>query len=308
MNYLKLIRFQNLILIALMQILIRYGFLKQINIPLALNDFQFFLLILSTLCIASGGYIINNIIDQNTDLYNKPNQVVVGKSISENTAYNLYFGFTITGVVLGYYLSHLVMRTNFFGIFVIIALLLYIYATSFKQIAVIGNLLVSIALGLSVLIIGMFDIIPATDQGNRFQMMLILELLLDYAIFAFLINFIREIVKDLEDINGDDMNGMRTLPIVLGIAKTSKVVSILCIGSSVLLLWYINNHLMNSNLYYASIFALLFIISPLLFVAIKIWNAKQKNEFSFLSKVLKLIIFFGIISIVIVNLNIKYNA
>jgi 4-hydroxybenzoate polyprenyltransferase len=308
MNYLKLIRFQNLILIALMQILIRYGFLKQVNIPLALNDFQFFILVLSTLCIASGGYIINNIIDQNTDLYNKPNQVVVGKSISENTAYNLYFGFTITGVVLGYYLSHLVMRTNFFGIFVIIALLLYIYATSFKQIAVIGNLLVSIALGLSVLIIGMFDIIPATDQGNRFQMMLILELLLDYAIFAFLINFIREIVKDLEDINGDDMNGMRTLPIVLGIAKTSKVVSILCIGSSVLLLWYINNHLMNSNLYYASIFALLFIISPLLFVAIKIWNAKQKNEFSFLSKVLKLIIFFGIISIVIVNLNIKYNA
>jgi 4-hydroxybenzoate polyprenyltransferase len=308
MKYLKLIRFQNLLLIALMQYVIRYGFLKLQNVELALTDWQFALLVLATVCIAAGGYIINDIMDQETDSINKPEKVIVGKSISESMAYNLYFGFTITGAVLGFYLSNLIYRDNFFGIFIISALLLYIYATSFKQIAIVGNILVSIALALSVIIVGLFDIIPATDQGNRFQMMLWLELLFDYAVFAFLLNFIREIVKDLEDINGDNNEGMKTLPVILGIDKTTKVVAGITAIATIVLLWYINHHLMTSGLYLATIYALIFLVSPLIFIITKIWKATTQKEFHLLSTILKVIIFFGILFILIVNLNIKFNA
>lgn len=308
MKYLKLIRFQNLLMIALMQCIIRYGFLKLQKVELALADWQFALLVLATVFIAAGGYIINDIMDQETDSINRPNQVIVGRSISESMAYNLYFGFTIAGALIGFYLSNLIYRDNFFGIFIITSLLLYIYATSFKQIAVIGTILVSLALALSVIIVGLFDIIPATDQVNRFQMMLWLELLFDYAVFAFLLNFIREIIKDLEDINGDYNQGMRTLPIVLGVSRTAKVVAVITAIATVILLWYINNHLMNSGLYIATIYALVFLVSPLIFAVVKVWTATTQKEFHLLSNVLKAIIFFGILFILIVNLNIKFNA
>ena len=308
MKYLKLIRFQNLLMIALMQCIIRYGFLKLQKVELALADWQFALLVLATVFIAAGGYIINDIMDQETDSINRPNQVIVGRSISESMAYNLYFGFTIAGALIGFYLSNLIYRDNFFGIFIITSLLLYIYATSFKQIAVIGNILVSLALALSVIIVGLFDIIPATDQVNRFQMMLWLELLFDYAVFAFLLNFIREIIKDLEDINGDYNQGMRTLPIVLGVSRTAKVVAVITAIATVILLWYINNHLMNSGLYIATIYALVFLVSPLIFAVVKVWTATTQKEFHLLSNVMKAVIFFGILFILIVNLNIKFNA
>ena len=308
MKYLKLIRFQNLLMIALMQCIIRYGFLKLQKVELALADWQFALLVLSTVFIAAGGYIINDIMDQETDSINRPNKVIVGQSISESMAYNLYFGFTIAGALIGFYLSNLIYRDNFFGIFIITSLLLYIYATSFKQIAVIGNILVSLALALSVIIVGLFDIIPATDQVNRFQMMLWLELLFDYAVFAFLLNFIREIIKDLEDIKGDYNQGMRTLPIVLGVSRTAKVVAVITVIATVILLWYINNHLMNSGLYIATIYALVFLISPLIFAVVKVWTATTQKEFHLLSNVIKVVIFFGILFILIVNLNIKFNA
>ena len=308
MKYLKLIRFQNLLMIALMQCIIRYGFLKLQKVELALADWQFALLVLSTVFIAAGGYIINDIMDQETDSINRPNQVIVGRSISESMAYNLYFGFTIAGALIGFYLSNLIYRDNFFGIFIITSLLLYIYATSFKQIAVIGNILVSLSLALSVIIVGLFDIIPATDQVNRFQMMLWLELLFDYAVFAFLLNFIREIIKDLEDINGDYNQGMRTLPIVLGVSRTAKVVAIITAVATVILLWYINNHLMDSGLYIATIYALVFLVSPMIFAVVKVWTATTQKEFHLLSNVMKAVIFFGILFILIVNLNIKFNA
>jgi 4-hydroxybenzoate polyprenyltransferase len=308
MKYLKLIRFQNLVMIALMQCILRYGFLKLQKVELALADWQFALLVLATVCIAAGGYIINDIMDQETDTINKPQRVLVGKSITEGMAYNLYFGFTIAGVLIGFYLSNLIYRDNFFGIFIITSLLLYIYSTSFKQIAIIGNILVSIALALSVIIVDLFDIIPATDQGNRFQMMLWLNLLFDYAVFAFLLNFIREIIKDLEDMNGDYIQGMKTLPIVFGVSRTTKVVAILTAIATVILLWYINNHLMNSGLYIATVYGLALLVSPLLFIMIKVWTATTQKEFHLLSNVLKAIIFFGIVFILIINLNIKFNA
>ncbi|HQA75392.1 geranylgeranylglycerol-phosphate geranylgeranyltransferase [Flavobacterium sp.] len=311
MKFLNLIRYKNLLLIALMQLLFRYGFLAQQDVPLVLKDWQYALLVLATVLIAAAGYVINDIMDQETDLTNKPNDVIVGKSISEDTAYYIYFALTISGVLIGYYLSNYVNKTSFFGIFIIISVLLYLYATSFKQIAVVGNLIVAFVLGLSVVIIGMFDIIPllsfvSADQSINLQTLL--GIILDYAIFAFFINFNREIVKDLEDIDGDYNQGMNTLPIAIGKERTAKIVSVFAAIATLVLLWYVNKNLMDSKLFWASAYCLLLVISPMLFITVKSWTAKSKKEFRLLSSVLKMIIFFGILSVLIISLNIKYNV
>lgn len=308
MKFFKLIRYQNLLMLAFMQLLFRYGFLKLQNIPLALSNFQFVLLVLSTVLIAAAGYIINNVYDQETDTINKPNNVVVGSKISENEAYTIYAILNCIGVGIGFYLSNVIERPSFASIFILIAATLYIYSTSLKRMLIIGNIVVAFLLSFSVIIIGVFDLFPATYDANQLLMGSLFLILLDYALFAFMINFIREIVKDLEDFNGDKELQMNTLPIYFGKEKTTKIVFALSFIPILLVLFYINNYLLKYHLFPSIAYTLVFVLAPLIFFTIKIWNAKNKNDYKTLSKFLKWILFFGIISIVILTLNIKYNA
>jgi 4-hydroxybenzoate polyprenyltransferase len=306
--YLRVIRYQNLLLIAIMQLIIRYGFLKQHTMFLALSDFQYILLVITTLLLAGAGYVINDIFDQDTDSINKPSKRIIGVAISESKAYNYYVALNITGVSIGFYLSNVIQKPSFAAIFILIAASLYFYATSLKQILLLGNILVAAQLSLSVIIIGIFDLFPAMYVDNADQMRLLFKILLDFALFAFIINFIREIIKDIEDVKGDYNQGMKTLPIVLGVERTSKVIFAIVIVPILLIIAYINNYLMENQLYYASIYGLLFVLGPLLYFWIKNFSAKKKEHFTHLSFVLKVIIFFGILSIAIISLNINYNA
>ena len=291
-----------------MQLIFRYGFLKLQNVSLALNDLQYVLLILATVAIAAGGYIINNICDVDSDTLNRPEKVIIGKTISETKGYNLYVGFTIIGVATGFYLSNVINKPSFASVFIIIAITLYFYATSLKQSLLIGNIIVAFLLALSIIIIGLFDLYPVTLEENRPIMGLLFKILLDYAIFAFIINFIREIVKDLEDIEGDSKQEMNTLPIAFGLKRTTKLVFGLSFIPLIFIIYYIKQYLFANDLYFSTIYGLVFIVDPLIYFTIKIWSAKNKKDFYHLSNLLKWILFFGIISVAVISLNLKLNA
>lgn len=295
-------------MLAFMQLLFRYSFLKQQDIPLALADWQYGLLVLSTVLLAAAGYVINNIFDVASDTINKPNDVVIGKGISETQAYNIYFGLNITGVAIGFYLSNVIMRPGFATIFILIASLLYFYSTTLKQIMLLGNFVVAFLLALSVIIIGVFDIFPATNTDNQAQMASLFSILIDYALFAFMINFIREIVKDIEDVNGDYNQGMNTLPIAIGISRTAKIALGFAIIPFILSLLYINKYFVENDLLIVTLYAFAFVLAPLLYFIVKIFSAKSQKDFHHLSTVLKLILLFGIFSILVITLNIKFNA
>lgn len=308
MNYIKLFRVKNLLMIALMQYIIRYGFLKLQNVGLALNDWMFALLVLATVLIAAAGYVINDVYDIETDEINKPGKNQIGKTISEEMGFNIFIGLNIVALIIGFYLSNKIMKTSFLGIFIISSMLLYLYATSWKKIAIVGNLIIALLTAFSVLIIGMFDIIPAIYSENEALMKTLLSILFDYALFAFLVNFLREIVKDIEDINGDYNQGMNTLPILIGTQRTAKISAIFGLAIVCILFWYINKNLMDNGLLIATIYGLIALVAPLVFFSIKIWSAKTQKEFHLMSSLLKLIIFLGILFILIINYNIFYNA
>lgn len=273
-----------------------------------MSEWQYGLLVFSTVLIAAAGYVINNIFDVETDTINKPKDVVIGKGISETTGYNIYIVLNITGVAIGFYLSNVIQRPGFATIFIFMASLLYFYSTTLKQIMVLGNLVVAFLLAMTVIIIGIFDIFPATISENKAQMASLFSILTDYAIFAFMINFIREIVKDIEDVNGDYNQGMNTLPIAIGTERTAKIVSVLSIAPFILLLLYIKDYFVENGLFIATLYTFALVLAPLLYFIIKIFTAKSKKEFHHLSAVLKLILLFGILSIVVITLNIHYNA
>jgi 4-hydroxybenzoate polyprenyltransferase len=117
-----------------------------------------------------------------------------------------------------------------------------------------------------------------------------------YAGFAFFINFIREIVKDLKDIDGDKNGGRKTLPIVLGRRRTVNVVFVL--GAIALLSLLLYTYFVLYN-YQKVVFYFVFLVAaPLLFFCIKAWNAENNKHFAVLSIILKLVMLAGICSII----------
>lgn len=286
-----------------MQLVFFYGFLALQNISLGLKDWQFILLVLSTVLIAAAGYVINNIFDQETDNFNKPKNVIVGKSISETNAYYSYVALNVAGVAIGFYLSNVIGKPGFASLFILIAATLYFYASSLKQMLLIGNIIVALLLSFSVLIIGVFNLYPIVNIENQSVLANLFSILIDYSVFAFMINFIREIVKDIEDISGDYNQGMNTLPIFIGKQKTTKIVFVLSFIPLFSILYYIKTYLF--PLVYVCLYMLVFVVAPLLFFMVKIWTAESQKQFHNLSTLLKWILFFGILSILIISWNRK---
>lgn len=288
-------------MIAIVQLLIKYTLLHPFGFSFGLSTIQISILILATLCIAAAGNIINDIFDVETDFVNKPHKIIVGKSISEKTAYNLFIIFNVIGVGLGYYLSQSVGRSGFFAIFVIISVLLYIYASYLKQTLLIGNIIISALVALSIIVVGVFELLPEITPENRLTLFTFFKIILDYALFAFIINLIREIAKDIEDIDGDYKAGMRTLPIIIGRERVGNILFVLTLIPLFAVSYYVINSLYRNQI--AVIYFLAFIIAPLIYISIKSFNAKTKNDYHHISNVLKLVMLFGMLSLFLY----KYN-
>ncbi len=297
MILLQLIRFKNLLLIVLVQVLIKYAMFPAFNVSTTLSIFQFLILVAATLCIAAGGYIINDIFDVEADTINKPNKLIIGKYIPEDKAYTYYMAFTVIGVVLGFYLSHLIDRSSFFAIFVVIAALLYIYASFLQQIVLVGNIVISMLVGLSLVIVGIFELLPAITAQNQFIQSTMFEVLFDYAVFAFIITLIREVVKDIQDVDGDYKMQLKTLPIVLGKERATKIAFGLTVFAILILIYYLASFLYMQLIVVT--YFLVTVIAPLIYIAIKLFTAEHKSQYKTISKLLKFVMFLGILSMLV---------
>lgn len=284
-------------MIAMVQLLIKYALLEPFGVQTSLDTLGMTLLILATICIAAAGNIINDIFDVETDAVNKPDKLIVGKSISEKTAYNLFIIFNVLGVGIGFYLSHLVDRNAFFSLFVIISVLLYVYASYLKQTLLIGNIVISVLVALTLIIVGIFELLPSTTSINQQTQLTFFKIIFDYAVFAFIINLLREITKDLEDINGDHKAGMNTLPIVIGSERATKVLFVLSFIPLFVVSHYVVNSLYKNQV--AVLYFLIFIIAPLLYISIKLFSASTKKDFHHISNVLKFVMLFGMLSLLL---------
>ena len=307
MNYLHLIRFKSLFILVFMQLVIRFGFLKLNNVELALTNFQYGLLVLSTVLIAAGGYVINAIF--NDDLKITTNKNAIDKqAITENTAYNIYFGLNVAGVAVGYYLSNAILRPSFLVFFILASTLLYFYASQLKQILLLGNVIIAFLMAFCVIIVGFFDLFPATDLANKAIMRSYFSILLDFALMVFLLSLMQQIVKDLISYSIDNDNGTRTFPVVFGIKKTKFLLYLLFGLTAVLILLYINNYLMKNELYFATVYVLFLIIAPLIYIFVRLFDAQNKASFEHLHTVLQFIFLAEAAAIFIISKNIMYHV
>lgn len=290
-------------MILLTQVLVHYGFLKALDIPVALTDVQFWMLVTATLCIAAAGYIINDINDIDSDRINKPAKTYIPKYFSESGAFNLYLAFNIGGVGLGFLLSYQMGLTNFATVFVLISALLYVYANFLKRVILVGNLVVSIAVAASIFILIIYDMLPLLNQYWE-ELVTPVSVLRDYGLFALMLNFLREIIKDIEDARGDHAVGIQSLPIALGLERTSKLSAYIAVVYIFTILGYIYVWLQTNV--WTSIYLVAAVVVPLVYFCIKARYADKQAHYAHLSSVLKLIMFLGILSLGVLTLTLKF--
>lgn len=304
MKYLQLIRFQNLLLLAFMQLIIRYLFLTQSYIDLALTDINYLLLVVSTICIAAGGAVMQHIVNQDDDEIIQPQKRVVGNTISEAAAYNCYIGFTIIGVGLGFYLANVIYKPTFASLFILVATLLYVKATNFNRNPIVSSLISALLTAISILVIALFDVYPATDAANKIRMGEAFGILVDYAVFGFFLVLLFEIFSTIKNRQNDEMLGNTTLATRLGITKTKIITGVFTAVLIALILYYCKVFLFELTL--VLYYTLLTLVGPLLFFGLKLIGSSTLNEFKILERTLYFVMVFSILSIAVIVYNLKH--
>jgi 4-hydroxybenzoate polyprenyltransferase len=223
---LKLIRWQNLAIIILLQYLLRYGILNTFLFPdhprMLSGLLDFSLLVAATIMLTIGGNLINDYFDIRIDSVNKPEDNPVGTAIKGRNVILAHIIVNGIAILMGFYLAFRLRSLNFGLIFPFVSVLLWLYSARYKRMLVWGNLIVAILSALVIFMVWYFEflhlrlypsdfsqVVPEMKETNRY--------FIAYGLFAFLVSFYREIIKNMEDIAGDKEYGCRSIPIVIGI-------------------------------------------------------------------------------------------
>jgi 4-hydroxybenzoate polyprenyltransferase len=255
-SLLKLTRFGNLLIIAFAQYFTAFFLIG----PETVRDPRLLILSISTMLIAAAGYIINDYYDVKIDYINKPERVVIGKKVPRRYAILFHVVLSVLGLLLGLFLSWGIAAVNVTSIF-----LLWLYSNNLKRLPFIGNFVVAVLTGLSILLV------------------------------AFFITLIREIIKDMEDLKGDNTFGCKTLPIIWGIRRTKVMIYfLLTIFALTVVVLDVLYRVLPLRYY------LLFLFIPLLFFLAGLIRADMKKDFSYLSSFCKIIMLLGILSMALI--------
>ena len=299
--FFRLIRWPNLLFIVLTQALFRYFILPFVYLyghegyeNIKLSNSLFFILVLASVCIAGAGYIINDYFDVNIDLVNKSSKVIIDKFIKRRWAIVLHAVLSFAGLVLSMYVGWrlqniLIPLFNFLAIFILL-----FYSGTFKKKLLIGNILISLLTAWVILVMTLaeyrFRLSPHDIVWQR-----LLKLSFIYAGFAFIISLVREVVKDMEDREGDVKYGCTTMPIVWGI-PVSKVFAGVWIVVLTGLVMAMQIYVIQLGWWFSALYSIVTIVIPLIWVLRKLYEANTPKQFHQLSSVIKIIMLAGIIS------------
>jgi len=307
--YIRLLRLPNLVMIPLTMYLLRYCIIEpalkyvycidtQMSMQLQFPDLWFHTVVLINVFLGAAGYVINDYFDRKIDSVNRPEKVVVEKQVSRRTAIKLHMVLNALAVILSAWLSWQMRKPVVLIVYLMISGIFWLYSTTYKKQFLIGNLIVAFLTALVPLQVAYYDIV-ALNLGYGQQMIMmnlsfksLLNWMLGFALFAFLTNLVREIIKDIEDFEGDKNFDCNTVPIVLGAKGAKAVVSALLIFIIGLIV-YIYYQYLNDAV--SKWYLLLMLVIPLISLMVMVLKAKSAKQYHTASTLMKFIMLFGVL-------------
>jgi len=303
--FFRLVRWPNLVMIAVTKVLFYFSLVQPLfhkGIYTRFDNLHFGLLIIASVLIAAAGYIINDYFDLNIDQVNKPDRTVIDKVIKRRWAIVLHLVFSFTAIIISLYIDLNSAGFWLAGSNIICAFLLFGYSITLKKKLLWGNILIS-ALTAWVVIVCFLCYYNSFFCSNCDQSFLTLyntrfiRISFLYAGFAFVISLVREVVKDLEDIDGDNRYGCKTMPIAWGIPASKVFVAVwlvVLIGMISIVQFYV----LQFGWIWSSVYSILLIIIPLVWILRKLFMAQVTKDYHQLSSVIKFVMLAGLVSMI----------
>jgi 4-hydroxybenzoate polyprenyltransferase len=278
-SFFSVIRGYNIWVVALAQYLAAIFILASEKRALdVLLDWQLFLIVIASSLTIASGYIINNFYDAKKDLINRPRKAMIDRLVSQTTKLRVYFAINFMVVVLMTFVSW--RAVMFFSSYIF---LIWFYSHKLKKLFVIGNLTAAL-----LAILPFFGILM---YYKNFKSVIFV-----HATFLMLLILIREIIKDLENIEGDFINEYKTIPVLLGDYTAKLIITVLTIAT-VIPVYYL------TDVYEVGFMDIYFYLSLMLliFFLVQLWKSHSKESYVKLHFLLKLIIVSGVFSIVLIE-------
>lgn len=301
--FLTLVRWYNLFMVALTQVLFRYCIIlpvfRNAGHALPLSNTDFFLLVLATLLVSAAGYAINDYFDLRVDRINKPDRVIVGRLITRRATILLHSLLNILGVALGVYLSWKISFWPLAFIFLAVPMALWLYSVRFKRSFLTGNITIALLSAMVIPLVWLVEYRAASLQWTvGIEMMQVSFFVRFYSFFAFMTSLIREIVKDMEDYVGDKKTGCRSLAVVSGLEASRKVVMVLMALTILMIGAYIVSLGIQGRFTLVSYFLLLVVV-PFSLVFYHASKGLGVHDFGIIQQALKLIMLAGVLSMIV---------
>ncbi len=311
-DLMTLVRLPNLMVVALTMMLMRYAIIRPLlgAMPVTLAGepmlstvmtfrlgwIDFVILVISTCLITAAGYVINDYFDIRADLINR-GSIIVGTTITRRKAMMYHNILNILGVAGGTYVSARVGYVWLGVFFVLISGLLWFYSGTYKRQFLIGNIIVALLVAMVPMLVVVYDAGPIyryySHAATDFPGVAILFWWVGgFALFAFLTTLIREIIKDMEDFEGDRETGRKTLPVKSGFTICRVVVVVLTL-MTILLLYFVWFRYLNDRI--TLIYISLLLALPMAVVIYRVITAGEKQHLHFASRLMKLVMLFGIL-------------
>jgi len=279
--------------VALSQVLIYLVYIKPLvgESNIVLDGSLWWLFIIDTVLIAAAGYVVNDIYDKDADILNKQNrQFIKEEGLSVRAGWIYYWLLVIVGFLVAYFIADQIDKIHLLVIYPIATVMLFLYSRSFKKMPLLGNLVVAAfcAFVPGIIMYAEWEVISNLKLYDPSSYTNFLNLFIAYIVFAFLSTMVREIIKDIEDIEGDSAENYKTLPIF-----TSKLMAknisfffgvLLLVSYSIWLGPYLSSALAMVIMPFAILMALLTIM-----ILYLISKASEKDHFTQISKWLKIL-------------------
>ena len=277
-----LVRWPNLLIMLLCLVLVRVGLLlPELPLRTALLNARFGLLGVAALLVAAAGYIINDYYDVKIDAINRPDRLIIGRVVRRRKAMLAHLLLSALGVLLAGWL-HPVLGAVTLGA----ALLLWGYSARFKRVALVGNVSIATLTAALVLLPELQLQLERNDSNS---------VVWPYALAAFLLTVVREVVKDVEDMHGDAQHGCRTLPLVVGVARTKWVAGFF-LACLALLTLGATGRLFVSGHWPLGTWLVLLVLLPIAQLTRLLFRADRRRHFKYISAWCKGIMLAGVLS------------
>ncbi|HRZ43301.1 MAG TPA: geranylgeranylglycerol-phosphate geranylgeranyltransferase [Bacteroidales bacterium] len=289
--------------------LLRYYLIRPVYLPegidLQMSLNQFVLLVLSVLLIAAGGYVINDYFDIRIDEFNNPGKPVLGRSLPLRSAIPIHAVLTALGILAGFTVSFMAGNIKLVFVHLLAGLLLWLYSARYKRKPFWGNLVIAFVTALSIAVVWLFEFFTMARKGafvtNQAEFRWVNTAMVFFILFAFVVTLIREMIKDMEDMEGDERYGCQTLPLVMGIRYVKWLAAALT-GLCMLALAFVQVQLaaMEMGLTWKYFLVVQFLFGYGIFLLLR---AGKKEDFAFLSQLFRLVMVAGILSLQVYYIN-----